>query len=321
MVIAPLVVALLFAAPAPARSPAATVRGEAFGKPVEIVVRDLAGGAEAASQALAAIAAVERMTDPGSKDGGIGTLNVAAGKGPQTVDPSLLSILLRAQSFCLWSEQAYGPLGRALNAVWGAREKDALTPEPQAVERAVAAADCNRLSLDPAKATAELAQDSGLDLWGLAEGFAVDRAIELLQAAGAKNAYVRLGAVHRGVGPGPAGRGWPVALEPVPGLPGDGSRVVLLLDLALATAARGERPVLFSHRNGRSPESTLAVTTVSQLAADAQALTTILFVIGPREGQMRLGSLSPKPSALWFLGNGEGMPLQVDYRWSQVPRK
>jgi thiamine biosynthesis lipoprotein ApbE len=233
----------------------------------------------------------------------------------------LLSILLRAQSFCLWSEQAYGPLGRALNAVWGAREKDALTPEPQAVERAVAAADCNRLSLDPAKATAELAQDSGLDLWGLAEGFAVDRAIELLQAAGAKNAYVRLGAVHRGVGPGPAGRGWPVALEPVPGLPGDGSRVVLLLDLALATAARGERPVLFSHRNGRSPESTLAVTTVSQLAADAQALTTILFVIGPREGQMRLGSLSPKPSALWFLGNGEGMPLQVDYRWSQVPRK
>lgn len=321
MVIAPLVVALAFAAPAPAQSPPATVRGEAFGKPVEIVVRDLTGGAEAASQALAAIAAVERMTDPGRKDGGIGALNEAAGKGPQAVDPSLLSILLRAQSFCLWSEQAYGPLGRALNAVWGARGKDALTPEPQAVERATAAADCNRLSLDPAKATAELAQDSGLDLWGLAEGFAVDRAIELLQAAGAKNAYVRLGAVHRGVGPGPAGRGWPVALEPVPGLPGDGSRVVLLLDLALATAARGERPVFFSHRNGRGPESTLAVTTVSQLAGDAQALTTILFVIGPREGQMRLGSLSPKPSALWFMGNGEGMPLQVDYRWSQVPRK
>ena len=321
MTLASLVLLLLAATPVLAKSPPATVHGEAFGKPVEIVVRDLAGGAEAASRALAAIAEVERMTDPGRTDGGIGALNEAAGKGPQPVDPSLLAILLRAQSFCLWSEQAYGPLGRALNTVWGARGKEALTPEPQAVERAAAAADCSRLGLDPVKATAELAPDSGLDLWGLAEGFAVDRAVEQLQAAGAKNVYVRLGAVHRGLGPGPSGRGWPVALEPVPGLGPDPSRGVLLRDQALATAVRGERPVLFSHRDGRGPESTLAVATVSQLAGDAQALATILYVVGPREGQMRLGSLSPRPSALWYMGSGEGMPLQVDYRWSHVSRR
>jgi thiamine biosynthesis lipoprotein len=303
------------AAPAPA-----TLRGEAFGAPVEIVVRDLPSGAQAAAKALAGIAEVERMTDCTRPDGGLAALNAAAGRGPQTVEARLFSILSRAHSFCVWSEQAYGPLGRDLNALWGVRSKPPSAPEPPAVTQAAAAADCARLTLDADKSTAALAEGSGLDLWGLAEGFAVDRAIELLKEAGAANAFVRIGSVRRGAGAGPAERGWPVALEAIPGMEGNPS-VVFLRDQALAMTLRGDRPVLFNHRNGRPTEGTLAVAAVSQLAADAQALATILFVAGPREGQMRLGSLSPRPSVLWFMGSGEGAPLQVDYRWSQVPRR
>jgi hypothetical protein len=60
---------------------------------------------------------------------------------------------------------------------------------------------------------------------------------------------------------------------------------------------------------------------VTELAMDAQGLATSLFILGPREGQLRMGTLRPRPSILWFLGSGTGAPLQVDYRWSEVSRK
>jgi len=60
------------------------------------------------------------------------------------------------------------------------------------------------------------------------------------------------------------------------------------------------------------------VAAVTDLAVDAQALAIAMALTGPREGQLRLGSLRPHPSVLWFLGNGSGAPLQVDHRWGEI---
>jgi hypothetical protein len=65
----------------------------------------------------------------------------------------------------------------------------------------------------------------------------------------------------------------------------------------------------------------LLTAAVSELAIDAQGLAVTLLIAGPREGQLRLGSLRPRPSVLWLLGSGTGMPLQVGYRWSEINRK
>jgi hypothetical protein len=43
-----------------------------------------------------------------------------------------------------------------------------------------------------------------------------------------------------------------------------------------------------------------------------------MVLTGPREGQLRLGSLRPSPSVLWFLGSGSGAPLQADHHWGDV---
>ena len=60
---------------------------------------------------------------------------------------------------------------------------------------------------------------------------------------------------------------------------------------------------------------------VSELALDAQGLATSMLILGPRAGQIRIGTLRPRPSLLWFLGSGEGAPLVVDYRWSDITRR
>lgn len=300
-----LLLALFLAAP-PAAPSAVPLRltSQAFGRPVEIEVRGLPKetAREAIQKALAELAEVERLAG-----GGLAVLNAAAGKGPQPLDPRLLTVLTRARDFCVWSEGAHGPLGRDLYALWADPSEP---PAPELVEQAVGVAGCARLALDSKNGTAALAEGSGLDLRGFAEGHAVDRAVEILKKEGAANVFVRIGPVQRGAGAGPGGKGWPVELPPLDR--------IYLRDRSLAVISES---LYLNQRTGRRAQGVLAIATVTDLAIDAQGLASTLFITGPREGQLRLGSLRPKPSARWFLGSGVGEPLRVDYRWSEVSRK
>jgi FAD:protein FMN transferase len=284
----------------------------AFGTTAEVQVRDLPEetAKRVTARALAEVAEVERLAGTG-----LAALNAAAGRGPQTVDPRLMAVLARAADVCVWSEKAHGPLGRDLYGLWDA----AGPPDPGRVEEAVARTACERLSLDPAKGTAAVEEGGGLDLRGFAEGFAVDRAVELLREQGVANGLVRIGSTWRGFGEGPAGKGWPVALPAIPGLAEPAGRI-FLRDSSLSVALRTDRPYL-NQRTGKPVQGIVATAVSTGSAVDAQALAAVLMITGPREGQLRLGSLQPRPSVIWFMGTGEGHPLQVEYRWSQVPKR
>ena len=319
----PCVLALLFAA---SEAPLLRQADQAFGRPAEITVRGLPAEAarEAIRRAFAEIAETERLADATRPDGGLAALN-AAGKGPQKPDPRLLAMLGQALAFCYWSEGANGPLGRDLNALWGLRSPVAAPPNADQTEKAAALTACAHLTVDLDKGTAALEAGSGLDLWGFAEGLALDRAVEVLRQNGAVNGFVRIGSVQRGFGRGPAGKGWPVELPQPPGLEEPVGRVYLR-DHAVAVAALADHPLggaapYLSQRTGRPPEGILSTVVVTELAAEAQGLATSLFILGPREGQTRLGSLRPRPSVLWFLGSGAGTPVEVGYRWSEVSRR
>ncbi|HKI02317.1 MAG TPA: FAD:protein FMN transferase [Thermoanaerobaculia bacterium] len=326
----PLLLALLLGAPPPAASLPAPVRlaAMAFGKPVQIEVRDLPAEAarEVIQKALAEVAEIERLTSGGGPDGGLTALNAAAGKGPQPVDPRLLSLLAVARDFCFWSEGAHGPMGRDLYSLWGLRTPVPDPPAPERLETAVSVAACDRLTLDPVKGTAALAEGSGVELWGFAEGYAVDRAAEVLRQGGAANSLILLGSVQRGAGGGPDGKGWPVLLPQVPGQE-DLTGRIYLRDQSLSVAAQSDHPLqggnapYVNQRTGRPAQGVLVIAAVTELAVDAQGLAAALIIAGPREGQLRLGSLRPRPSVLWFMGSGTGAPLLVDYRWSAVNRR
>lgn len=319
----PLLLALFLGAdPQPSIQPL-RLAGKAFGHPMEVEVRDLprATAEEGIRRAFAEAAEMEKLID-----GGVAALNAAAGKGPQPVDARLLPLLDRAWNFCQWSDGAHGPLGRDLYALSGLRAPVAGPLDRERWEEARGRAACNHMALNKTKGTMTLAAGAGLDLWGFAEGYVVDRAVEILRQQGISNALVRIGTVYRGFGQGPGNKGWPVRLPQVPGLeepPG----LIFLKDRALAVAAQSDHPQPGSgrapylhQRKGLPAQSVLMTMAVSQLGMDAQGLATALLIVGPREGQLRIGSLRPRPSVLWFLGTGTGSPLLVDYRWSDVSR-
>jgi thiamine biosynthesis lipoprotein len=302
---------------------------------VEIEVRDLPAetARQAIQAALAEIAEIERLTDPNGEaiGTGLGALNAAAGKGPQAMDARLLPALGRALDFCSWSEQAYGPLGRDINRLWGVRSPAATSPaqKPDLLDKAVAAAACDRLRIDPDRGLVNLAEGSGVDLWGFAEGLAVDRAVEVLRRQGVRNGYVHAGGIHRGFGPGMDGHGWSVSPPLFPGTAIPLTKL-FLLDKALAVVAASDPPVKIggetfspwiSHRTGQPVQGTVATLAFTDLALDAQGLAVTLTITGPTEGQLRLGSLTPSPAMLWLQGSGAGEPLQITYHWGDVPKR
>jgi FAD:protein FMN transferase len=302
------------------------VAATAFGRPVEIEVRDLSREAARAAiqSAFDEIAEIERLTRPDAP-------NAGAGQGPQTLDPRLMPLLVRAQEFCFWSEGAHGPLGRDLYEAWGLHVAGPAgappePPDPERLERAKVAARCDTLRLNPSKGTVELATGAQLDLGGFAEGHAVDRAVEVLRQKGVGNGFVQIGAVQRAIGGGADGRGWKVLLPQYPGRD-RAEGLFLLRDRAAAVLSIEDDPLKIAdqvllpylhQRTGLPAQGVIGVAAVTDLAVDAQALAIAMALTGPREGQLRLGSLRPNPSVLWFLGSGSGAPLQVDHRWGEI---
>src|SRR6202035_6056428 len=176
--------ALLLAGTAAPSAPPVRLSSPAFGGQAEIELRGLPAAAaeEAMGEAFREIEAAERAADPErTADGGIAALNAAAGPGPPPAEPRLLKLLARALDFCFWSEKAHGPLARDLYRSWGLRAPVAALPTEERLAPAIAAAACNHLRLDAKKATATLDAGSALDLWGFAEGEAIDRAVEVLR--------------------------------------------------------------------------------------------------------------------------------------------
>lgn len=296
------------------------IAGSAFGERLEVEVLDLPKPAaeKALDDAWDAVVRAERE---------LGKLNAAARTGKATLSPDLFALLARASSFCTWSDGASGAAGGAVYRLWEEGAQRGALPTPDRLEEAAATAKCSRLTLQAETSQIALTPGSELDLRGFVRGWAVDLAVRSLVEAGATNLRVELGPVTRGVGPGPGGKGWPISL-PTLSASGNPLSRVLLVDQAIAVVdpelaaltIAGERILpAFDLRSGRPATGVSSVAAVTTLAADAEPLAMAMSVLGANGGQLRLGSLRPKPSVLWLLGSGD-TAVVASSNWSAVRR-
>jgi thiamine biosynthesis lipoprotein len=234
-------------------------------------------------------------------DSEISRLNRGAGKEAVPVSARTLEILRLARKYAELSGGAFDPTVLPLCRLWGfsGGSSPRKLPSPDEIEGVRRLVGYRRLVIAEGAARLEL-PGMGVDLGGIAKGYAVDLAFDRLAATGAADFLVDLGGNLRCRGSGRRGRPWTVGVRD----PFDRSRIVGVLaltgGLAVATSGNYERFVeidgerhahILDPRTGRPVKGMAGVTVVCPTAVETDALSTALFVLGPSESLVLLARL------------------------------
>ncbi len=195
---------------------------------------------------------------------------------------------------------AYDPCAGALVNCWGfgARQRydevGFYAPAESAIAAIMARRDRLRIKLDPV--ARKVLQPGGveIDLSSVAKGYAVDQLAHNLELNGIHHYLVEVGGELRGAGVKPDGQPWWVTLEGVPDAGEQGSTVVALHGMAVATSGDYRRHYL--HRGARASHTldprtgypiqnnVASVTVLHAECMAADALSTALTALGADAG-------------------------------------
>jgi thiamine biosynthesis lipoprotein len=228
-------------------------------------------------------------------------LNATAAAGWQTVSAQLFDLLVEARDLHERTAGGFDLAAGRLVRCWGFLHRQGRTPAEDDLVAARATSGMHLVELDVEGRRVRFTRP-GVELnpGGIGKGWALDRMIDHLRAAGVGSVLVHGGrssvraAGTHGPG-GPERAGWKVGLVH-PLRPDRRIATLTLVDQALGTSGSGtqffvDRGRRIGHildpRSGRPAEGVLSATVLAPTAAAADALATALFVLGP-EGLARL---------------------------------
>lgn len=138
-----------------------------------------------------------------------------------------------------------------------------------------------------------------IDLGGIGKGFAVDRAMSILKAAGIKHASINAGTSSiASIGTPPDGRGWPVRILTNK----SGSRSVLLKDTSISTSQ--QTGSIVDPFTGSAMMDKMTVSVVAPSATTSDGLSTTLLLMSIEDATKVLDQYADV-SALWISPGGE----------------
>lgn len=250
---------------------------------------------ELAIDALDVVDAVEERISIYRTGSELSQINAGAAEGWVDVSPETWHLLARAHELWRQTGGAFDLAAGALVRVWGFLQRQGRTPGDAELTRAREASGMQHVELDAANRRVRFLRP-GVELnpGGIGKGFAIDRALALLARSSVPSALVHGGqssVAARGTqGPDTGGRhGWRVGLRH-PLRPGRRLATITLDDRALGTSGSGtqffvDRGRRLGHildpRTGLPADGVISATVLAESAADADALATALYVLGP----------------------------------------
>jgi thiamine biosynthesis lipoprotein len=290
------------------------VQWTTMGTVAAVQCADHSVAADARAIADAAFEEVNRDFSFWRDDSLLSSINRAAGTGQfiKVTEP-VVTVLETALKACEESGGAFNPLIGPAIRLWGfnGAPQKPHPPTDKDLGAAMALLDRSAVSIVTDSTGARVRLDKpgmSLDLGGIAKGYAVDMAWDKLKKNGHTNTMVDLGGNLRTIGEATPGRGgWRTGIRN-PFETGGLLGVFLLKDgEAAATSGHYERFVVingvrYTHiidgRSGRPVAGMAGVTVIAPDAMTADALSTALFILGPRDGLKMLARYTGC-EALW----------------------
>lgn len=254
-------------------------------------------------------------------------INREAGLHDVTTDPEVFTFLQTSLNFWRRSDGAFditvGPLMRA----WGFFRGQGRYPTGDQLAEARGRVGWQHVKLDSATRTVRFDQKGiELDPGGIGKGFAVDRVVVILRDAGIAAALIDAGgSTLYALGAPPGKSGWTVRV-PNPANKHVTLSSVSLRDTSLSTSGNYEKFFrlaghVYCHimdpRSGEPVQGMLQTSVIAPDATTTDALSTSIFVLGPRASEKLLRA-SGATGAMWVQGEA-ATPRIARWQWPAHP--
>ncbi|MEE9370737.1 MAG: FAD:protein FMN transferase [Sedimentisphaerales bacterium] len=265
--------------------------------------------------AFAEITNVDKLMSDYKSDSEISEVNRDAAKRAVKVGKSTFEVLQKSYEFSKLTDGSFDVTIGPLVDFWRLAETTDTLPTDAELQQALSKVGYDKLALDSGKQTVKFAVEGmRLDLGGVAKGYAVDRAVEVMQKRGGLGGMVEIGGDIRCFGVPPVGKErWRIGLQDSRKT-GDDEDVSIgelllvleLVDAAVATSGNYQRFAViegqrYSHildaKTGNACEELASVTVISKSAIEADALATAVSVMGPEKG-LALIEQTPQAEAI-----------------------
>lgn len=221
--------------------------------------------------------------------------NRNAGGDAVSVSPDTLEVVQRALEFSRRTRGAFEVSIQPLVDLWGIGTDHERVPGEEEIADTLRLIDYTQVEIDPFAATISLGRPGmGVDVGGIAKGYAADEAARMLRADGVAHALLDFGGNIYALGHKPDGSPWRIGIQRPFSTRGEYIGIVRVSDLSVVTSGVYERSftsdgVRYHHildpSTGRPARTGLeSVTVVAAESIVADALSTAVFVLGLERG-------------------------------------
>jgi thiamine biosynthesis lipoprotein len=246
---------------------------------------------KAAFQAFQEIKRIETLMSPWLDSSDVTRINRSAGKEWVKVSPETMEVIKKAQEISELSEGGFDITVGPLTELWRKAREKKTPPSIEDIKGKLDLVNFKNIGIDPEGKVLLKKEGMAIDLGGIAKGYGVDRAFELLRSLRYKNLIVNAGGDLR-VGGFKNNQPWSIGIQN----PRESKKILARIsvsDMAVATSGDYEKFFnyegkryhhIFSPRDGFPTEGCQSVTILYKDGMAADALATAVFVLGPEKG-------------------------------------
>ena len=242
---------------------------------------------------------IDRTYSPYKPNSELSRLNQQASKASVKVSNEMVRLLDKSLYFGKLSGGAFDISYASIGYKYDYRQHQ--SPTQREVAQLLSAVDYRQIKLDRHGSRVYFGHsDLRIDFGGLAKGYAVDQAIDILREFGIAHATVSAGGDSRVLGD-KRGKPWLIGIKKPRG--GDGVAITLpLANIAVSTSGDYERYYIdeetgqrihhiINPKTGQSASGLVSVTVLGDSGFDTDPLSTTVFVLGAEKGLQLLNSM------------------------------
>lgn len=252
-------------------------------------------------------------------------INKNAAKSPVPCNKELLDVIEKSHYYSKLSDGAFDITVFPVIGLWGFFREKGYIPSGEEINNLLPAVSYKNIVIkksdDPEKSNTIFFKhhQTLLDLGGIGKGYAVDKALEVIKKHGIDNACINLGGNIYVFGT-PGGKNvWKIGVQH----PRNKNEILGYLKLRNeATATSGDYERFFeidgerySHiidpRTGIPVRGVIATTIIASTGTDVDALSTIVFVLGPERGLALIKKIPGAEALIIYEENNGDMMIDI----------